>query len=340
MRPALSVGREFMREVVFIRRNQERWHSYEHEAAATPEELAERFVALTDDLAYARTFYPTAPVTQHLNQLASRFHEQLHRRPTPVRRGFGYFWTTELPLPVARHWRPLLTALVLFLLFAGLGALSAAEDDTFVRLILGDGYVNMTLENIRRGRPTDVYGTQAEVPMFLFIAYNNVVVALKTFAFGALAGLGTLYVLFQNAVMVGSFQYFFIAQGVGLRASLAIWLHGTLEISCIVLAAGAGLVLGGSLLFPGSYPRREALRRGAQDGMKLMAGLVPLIVLAAFLEGFVTRLAPRHPVAVSLPVITLSLLLVVGYFVAYPWWLHRRARRSGYQLPDADAQAP
>ncbi|GAB3837899.1 stage II sporulation protein M [Hymenobacter jeollabukensis] len=329
-----------MREVVFIRRNQERWHSYEHQPAATPEELAARFVALTDDLAYARTFYPTAPVTQHLNQLASRFHEQLYRRPTARRRGFGYFWLTELPLLVARHWKPLLTSLVLFLLFAGLGALSAAEDDAFVRLVLGDGYVNMTLENIRRGRPTDVYGTAPEVEMFLFIAYNNVRVALATFALGATAGLGTLYLLFRNAVMVGSFQYFFIAQGVGLRASLAIWLHGTIEISCIVLAAGAGLVLGSSLLFPGSYPRGEALRRGAQDAMKLMAGLVPLIVLAAFLEGFVTRLAPRHPVGISAPVIVLSLVLIVGYFVVYPWLLHHRARRTGFVLPDADAEAP
>ncbi|GAB2966313.1 stage II sporulation protein M [Hymenobacter coalescens] len=329
-----------MREVVFIRRNHERWHSYEHEPAATPEEVAERFVALTDDLAYARTFYPTAPVTQHLNQLAGRLHEQLYRRPLARKQRFGHFWLTELPLLVARHWKPLLASLVAFLLFAGLGALSAAEDDTFVRLILGDGYVNMTLENIRRGRPTDVYGTAPEVQMFLFIAYNNVRVALTTFALGALAGLGTVYVLFKNAVMVGSFQYFFIEQGVGLRAALAIWLHGTIEISCIVLAAGAGLVLGGGLLFPGSYPRGEALRRSAQDGMKLMAGLVPLIVLAAFLEGFVTRLAPRHPLSVSVPVIALSLVLIVGYFVVYPWWLHRRAARGGYVLPDADAEAP
>lgn len=329
-----------MREVVFIRRNQERWHSYEHQPAATPEELAARFVALTDDLAYARTFYPNSPVTQHLNQLASRFHEQLHRRPVPKRRGFGYFWLTELPLLVARHWKALATSLGLFLLFAGLGALSAAEDDTFVRLILSDGYVNMTLENIRRGRPTDVYGTAPEVEMFLFIAYNNVRVALTTFALGATAGLGTLYLLFRNAVMVGSFQYFFIQQGVGLQASLAIWLHGTIEISCIVLAAGAGLVLGSALLFPGSYPRGEALRRSAQDAMKLMAGLVPLIVLAAFLEGFVTRLAPRHPIGISVPVIGLSLVLIVGYFVVYPWWLHRRARHTGFELPHADAEAP
>jgi uncharacterized membrane protein SpoIIM required for sporulation len=329
-----------MREVVFIRRNQERWHSYEHEPAATPEEVAERFVALTDDLAYARTFYPDAPVTQHLNQLASRFHEQLYRRPMRPPGRFGHFWLTELPLLVARHWKPLLTSLVLFLLLAGLGALSAAEDDTFVRLILGDGYVNMTLDNIRRGRPTDVYGTSSEVQMFLGIAFNNVAVALKTFVFGAFATLGTLYMLFHNSVMVGTFQYLFISQGVGLRAALAIWVHGTIEISTLVLAAGAGLVLGGGILFPGSYPRAEALRRGAQDGMKLMAGLVPLIVLAAFLEGFATRWAQRHPLSVGLPIILVSVLLIVGYFVVYPWWVHRRTQRAGYALPDADAEAP
>ncbi|KUG06844.1 stage II sporulation protein M [Solirubrum puertoriconensis] len=329
-----------MREAVFIRRNQERWHSYEHTPAATPEELAERFVALTDDLAYARTFYPSAPVTEHLNQLAARFHEQLYRRRAARRQPLGRFWRLEFPLLMVRYWRPMLLAFVLFLLFAGLGALSAAEDDTFVRLILGDGYVNSTLENIRRGRPTDVYGTAPEVSMFLYIAFNNVRVALLTFALGVVGGLGTLFLLFRNAVMVGSFQYFFFAQGVGLKSAMAIWVHGTIEISCIILAAGAGLVLGNSLLFPGSYPRGEALRRGARDGMRLMAGLVPLIVVAAFLEGFVTRLAPRHPLAVSLPTIGLSLVLVVGYFVVYPWWVYRRTTRLGLALTETDEEAP
>ncbi|RTQ50045.1 stage II sporulation protein M [Hymenobacter gummosus] len=329
-----------MREAVFIRRNQERWHSYEHEPAATPDEVAERFVALTDDLAYARTFYPDSPVTQHLNQLASRFHEQLYRRPMAQKKRLGYFWLTELPLLMARHWKPMLTALVLFGLFTGLGVLSTAEDDTFVRLILGDGYVNMTLENIKRGRPTDVYGNSSELQMFLYIALNNVRVALATFALGTVGGAGTLYMLFRNSVMLGAFQYMFVEQGVGIRSALAIWVHGTIEISTLVLASGAGLVLGNGLLFPGSYPRAEALRRAAQDGMKLMAGLIPLIILAAFLEGFVTRWAQRHPLSVGLPCILLSAALIVGYFVVYPWWLHRRAARQGYALPDADAEAP
>ncbi|WP_400193896.1 stage II sporulation protein M [Hymenobacter sp. B81] len=331
-----------MREAVFIRRNQERWRCYEQEPAASPEELAERFVALTDDLAYARTFYPTAPITQRLNALAAGFHQQLYKRPAAARRPLGYFWLTELPLLVAHYRRTLLVALGLFLLFTGLGALSAAEDATFVRLVLGDGYVNQTLENIRQRRPMDIYGSSPETLMFLGIAFNNVRVTLIIFAAGLLAGGGTVYLLFRNAVMVGSFQYFFHEQGQLLPSVLSIWLHGTIEISCLVLASGAGLVLGNSLLFPGAYPRGESFRRGARDGMRLMAGLIPLVVLAAFLEGFVTRHAPAHPWTVGAPVIALSALFIVGYFVLYPWYVHRRATRLGLGLglADPDAEAP
>ncbi|OON69744.1 stage II sporulation protein M [Hymenobacter sp. CRA2] len=329
-----------MREAVFIRRNQERWHQYQHVPATTPEELAERFVALTDDLAYARTFYPRAPITEHLNGLAANFHQQLYRRRAQARQGLGYFWLTELPLLLARHRRTMLVALGLFLLFTGLGWLSAAEDDMFVRLVLGDDYVNMTLENIRRGRPMDVYGSMPESVSFLLIAFNNVKVALAALALGILGTVGTLFVLFQNGMMLGSFQYFFFQQGHGVASLLSIWVHGTIEISCIVLAAGAGMVLGNSWLFPGSFPRGESLRRGARDAVRLAVGLVPLIVLAAFIEGFFTRLAPAHPYAVSLPIIGLSLVLVIGYFVVYPWWLHRRVARAELVLPDTDDEAP
>lgn len=314
-----------MREAVFLARNRARWLVYQQEPAASPDELAARFVALTDDLAYARTFYPDSPITRDLNDLAGRFHQRLYRTKRERSDRFWRFWRTELPLVVARNHRTLAFALGFFVFSALLGALSAALDDTFVRLILGDSYVNMTLQNIKRGDPMAVYKGSAEAPMFLQITLNNVTVALRAFAAGALAGVGTALVLFYNGVMLGAFQYFFYQHGVLVPSLLTIWIHGTLEISAIVLAGGAGFVLGRGLLLPGTYPRGVSFRAGAREGMKLALGIVPVLVVAGFLEGFVTR-HTEMPVFASLLIIGASLAFIIWYFVLYP---RRVASRVG-----------
>jgi len=232
-------------------------------------------------------------------------------------------------------------------LFAAIGALSAAFDDTYVRLILGDGYVNMTLDNIARGDPMAVYKDDDAAGMFAYIAQNNILVAF--FCFVGLLSLpgipfpipafsfGTAMMLVQNAVMLGAFQYFFFEHGVFWESVRTIWIHGTLEISAIIVAGGAGLAMGNALLFPGTYPRLTALRRGGMRGMKIVVGLVPVFITAALLEGFVTRYTDM-PLALSLFIILGSLAWVLFYFVALPWKAGRRLRREAAPAAPLTAQ--
>ena len=324
-----------MREALFLRQNQARWRHYEAQPTAAPDELAARFVALTDDLAYAQTFYPASPTTAYLNTLTGQLHQRLYKNKKEGRGRIRQFWVTELPLVVARNRRPLLLAALVFGLFALVGALSAAYDDSFVRVVLGDAYVNRTLENIRRGDPMAIYKSEDETPMFLFITFNNVRVALLTYATGVTAGWGTLFMLFRNGVMLGSFQYFFYAQGALKASLLSIWIHGTLEISAIVLAGGAGFVLARGLLFPGTFSRAEAFRHAAREGLKLAIGLVPIFVVAGFLEGFVTR-HTEMPVAASLLIIGASAAFMGWYFGLYPYQVQRRlAAEMGGAAPNS-----
>ncbi|GAB3306782.1 stage II sporulation protein M [Hymenobacter tenuis] len=313
-----------MRETVFLRLNQARWQQYETAPAHGPDELARRYIELTDDLSYARTFYPDSATTAYLNTLTSKLHQALYKNKKQETGRFVAFWRQELPLLVVRHHRVLLGALVFFLLSTFIGALSASRDDSFVRVVLSDDYVNQTLANIEKGDPMAVYKGADETLMFLAITLNNVKVSLYAFAGGITGGLLTLIMLFKNGVMLGSFQYFFYQKGVLLPSVLTIWIHGTLEISAIVLAGGAGAVMAQSILFPGTYSRRDSLRRGARDGMKLVLGLVPIFIVAGFLEGFVTR-HTEMPLLASLAIIGTSGAFILGYFVAYPWWLHRQS---------------
>lgn len=318
-----------MREAAFIQRNQAKWQRLEQVVQGmdklSGDEASDLYIQLNDDLSYARTFYPKSKVPEYLNGLAVKLHQHIYRNQRTPRGRFIRFWKEEVPQAVASARTNLLVSFIIFAVAMGIGAISARHDPTFVRLIMGDAYVDMTLENIRKGEPMAVYGGQDGTVMFLGITINNVRVALLCFAAGLFASLGTGLMLMYNGVMVGAFQYFFHEQGVLRESLLSIWVHGTLEISAIIIAGAAGLTLGNGFLFPGTYTRGESFRKGARTGLKVVMGLVPVFILAGFLESFVTRHALSLPSWVALLIIGVSLAWVLYYFILLPYHAIRRA---------------
>lgn len=316
-----------MREGLFIKKNIEKWRKYQYESSTDPDEMAHEFTELVNDLGYARTFYPQSKVTQYLNGLASKIYLGIYRNKKEEGSRLITFWTTELPLVVRKYHRELLYSLLIFTTFALMAAFSTAQDQTFVRGILGDAYVEMTEENIAKGDPFGVYKNNDRLTMFLTIALNNIKVSFMVFIGGILASLGTIWLLFNNGMMLGAFQTFFFLKDLGWQSILVVWIHGTLEISAIIIAGGAGFVLGNSILFPKTYKRIHSVKRGARDGMKLMIGLIPVFIAAAFLEGFITRYSTM-PRGISISILILSLLFIVWYFVLYPILLKKRLDKA------------
>ena len=211
----------------------------------------------------------------------------------------------------------MLFAFLIFTSFALLAAFSSSNDETFVRGILGDEYVEYTEENIAKGDPFGIYKNDDRFDMFMRIAMNNIRVSFLVFVAGLAFSLGTVWLLFKNGVMVGAFQYMFFAKGLGWQSVLVIWVHGTLEISAIIIAGAAGLMVGNSILFPGTYGRMHSLKRGVKDGLKVMMGLIPVFITAAFLEGYITRYSTM-PKAISITILVTSLVFIIWYFVIYP----------------------
>ena len=287
--------------------------------------MAGQFTELVNDLGYSKTFYPHSKVTQYLNGLASRIYLGIYRNKKEEASRITRFWKTELPLVVRKYHREISYSFLIFILFGLLAAFSAAHDETFVRGVMGDRYIDMTEDNIARGDPFGVYKSEEPLNMFTWIAVHNIKIAFTVFVAGLFFSIGSVWQLFQNGVMLGAFQYYFFAKGLGWQSILVIWIHGTLEISSIIIAGGAGLVLGNSLLFPGTHKRLHSLRRGAKDGLKLMIGLVPVFVVAAFLEGFVTRYS-KMPVWLSGSILLASLSFIIWYFIIYPIRLEKKIR--------------
>ena len=316
-----------MREAAFVKRNKDKWAVFENALSnktdIAPDVLSDLYIEITDHLSYAKTFYTGSNTEFYLNGLASQAHRQIYKTKRESKNRIISFWKTEFPTMFYQHRRELLIAFLVFAFFTAVGAFSAANEGDFVRSILGDGYVNMTLENIENDDPMAVYKQMGEVNMFLGITINNITVALYAFAFGILLGIGTLYIMLRNGIMLGSFQYFFFDKGLGWESVRTIWIHGTIEISVIIIAGCAGLVLANGMLFPGTYTRLESFRRGVVNGLKIMLSTVPFFIIAGFLEGFVTR-HTEMPDWLAIFIIAGSLALIVFYYIIYPYQLNKK----------------
>ncbi len=317
-----------MTEVKFIQSNLEKWNGMEqicaHAATAAPEELAAAYQELCTDLAFAQTHYPEARITTYLNDLTLALHVQVYRRRVSFWQKAKEFFVHEVPVTFYRCRLYLAASLAIFVIGMLIGIGSQIGDPQFAREILGGWYVDMTLDNIRQGEPMAVYKSSLESDMFLGITLNNLSVSLMTFVGGILTFFGTGAVMMYNAVMVGCFQTFFFQHGIGYESVLAIWLHGTIEISTIILEGAAGIRLGVGWLFPGSLTRMAAFRRSAKEGLKICFGSVPLVTLAAFIEAFFTR-HTEWPDLLRIAVIVLSLALVIFYVVVYPRKVAKKA---------------
>ncbi|GIK62172.1 MAG: stage II sporulation protein M [Ignavibacteriota bacterium] len=311
-----------MREVTFLKKNADKWKEFETFLSSkeniNPDKLAALFIELTDDLSYSRTFFPESKTTQYLNSLTARVHQSIYKSKKERKERFFRFWKYEAPLLFYKHRLKIVISFSIFFISMLMGVVSSAGDSGFVRLIMGDGYVNMTLENIDKGDPMAIYKQMNGVDMFLGITFNNIRVSFIAFVYGILISFGTGWVLMSNGIMLGAFQYFFHIHNLLFESILVIWIHGTLEISAIIIAGAAGLVLGNSILFPGTYSRRQSFIIGSKEGLKIIVSLVPIFITAGFLESFVTRFTGM-PIYLSLTIIISSAIFVIWYFVIYPY---------------------
>ena len=320
-----------MKEFTFIRNNIDKWQRAEiiisDADSQSPDRLAEVYTDLTSDLAFAQTHYPDSRITIYLNKLSSVLHNSIYRNKREKWTRILTFWTQEVPLVMYDARKLLLASFLIFLISMLIGVMSQCFDHDFCRIILGDYYVDMTLDNIAKGKPMAVYDSDGELNMFLGITFNNIRVSFMMFVSGIFTSIATGAYLFQNSVMLGCFETFFAQHGLLYESFLAVFLHGTLEISAIIIAAAGGLAIGNGWLFPGTYSRLVSFRRGAKRGLKIVAGTVPVFILAGFIEGFVTR-HTEVPDALRLAFILLSLAFVICYFVILPQIRHRQRKKD------------
>lgn len=319
-----------MREVAFIKQNKEKWLEIEQvingKIKKNPDELSSLYINLIKDLSFAQTYYPKSKITVFLNNLSSRIFQKIYRTRRLEENRITYFFKTEVPLLVYQYRRFLLYAFLFFALFTIIGFVSAYYDKGFVKVFFGDEYVNKTLENIKNKNAVGVYQEGSNWGSTISITFNNLMVGAKLYIYGIFGGIGTLYVLLQNSIMLGAFQYFFHEHGALNDSLRGIWLHGVFEIFAMAIEAMAGLILGASILFPKSYSRLNSFKFGFQDSFKIFLSTVPFTIVAGIIEGFVTRYALQMPIVLNLLIIFGALSIIIYYYLIYPFVLAKKLK--------------
>lgn len=327
-----------MKETQFIRQNKDKWTEFENiidDSAKDPDKLHDVFIQITDDLSYARTFYPTRSVRAYLNGVAQVIFTDLYKQKKSPLSKIRYFFTDDLPQVVYQSRWSFFWALVFFVLSFAIGYFSSVKDPDFVRTILGDSYVNMTAENIKSGDPMKVYKESGRFDMTFGIMVNNMWVTLMYFILGIFAGIGSVAFMMYNGIMLGAFLQYFAQNNLLQEANLTVWMHGTFEISAIVIGTAAGITMGRGLLFPGTYSRLQAFQMSARRAIKIMVGVMVMLFFAALIEGNLTRHTELGDVFRGV-FIALNLGVILFYFGWYPFY----KAKKGFRKPVKEAQLP
>jgi uncharacterized membrane protein SpoIIM required for sporulation len=286
-----------MRREPFVAARQERWKALETVLAdlerrgPAPErvrELPALYRRVCQDLALARHRMYGRELVQHLNRLALLGRERLYRRPASLPRLARDFVASDFPRLVRANGRLFLLSSLLFYGPFALMMLAAAFQPDWIDAILApeqqtqfEEMYDPANERIGRGRESE-----SDFQMFGFYIWNNVGIAFRTFAWGVLAGVGTVLVLLFNGLFIGA--VFAHLTRIGFHSTLFPFAigHGSFELTAIVLSGVAGLRLGGCVLAPGRHTRTHALRVAGPDCGRLILGAGGMLLVAAFVEGF------------------------------------------------------
>jgi uncharacterized membrane protein SpoIIM required for sporulation len=312
-----------MREVAFIKQNKEKWLDFElsfsNKEKKSPDDVANLHIKIMNDLVYAQTYYPKSKVTTYLNKLAKTSFDKVYDAKRRDKNAFLYFFLDKVPLLSYQYKKYFYISFIFFFICFFIGLLSTFNDESFARQILGNSYVDQTLENIESGDAMAIYKSGSNWGTFIGIYDNNQRVGLNMFLSGLFLGIGTGFYIVYNAIMVAVFQAFFYQNNSLFDSLKGIWIHGTYEIFGIIIEAAAGYIIGASILFPGTLKRFESFKVGIRDAFYIFISTIPFTLIAAFLEGYVTRYSNVMPTIFCFAIILFSLLTISYYYLVLPF---------------------
>jgi uncharacterized membrane protein SpoIIM required for sporulation len=277
-------------------------------------ELGRIYRRTASDLAIARAESRDPRLINYLNSLVIRAHGRIYQAEAQGGSRIRSFFTREFPQTFRRTWRFTAVAFGVFVIFGVIGFLGTRYDPEFSELVGVPARFREMFIETRTHWWEDL--NQANQVGASSIFTHNIQVTIYTFAFGALFGVGTLFYLAYNGAVIASVLSLTYRAGFGNDLVTFMVGHGVIELSCIFMAGGAGLLIGTAMLMPGDLSRADALKSRGKDAVRLMMGVAVLLVIAGIIEGFISPApipaAIKYSVAAVTGIALYSYLLLAG----------------------------
>jgi uncharacterized membrane protein SpoIIM required for sporulation len=277
-------------------------------------ELGRIYRRTASDLAIARAESRDPRLINYLNSLVIRAHGRIYRADAQGGQRIRNFYAREFPRTFRRTWRYTLLAFLVFMLFSVVGFVGSYNDPDFSELMgVSPAFRELVIETKTHWWEDLNSANQVGASSILT---HNIQVTIYTFAFGALFGVGTLLYLAFNGANIASVLALTYREGFGNDLVTFMVAHGVIELSCIFMAGGAGLLIGSAMIMPGDLSRGEAIKKNGKEAVRLMMGVATLLIIAGLIEGFISP-APIDPrIKFSIAALTgiglYSYLLLVG----------------------------
>ncbi|HEU4795645.1 MAG TPA: stage II sporulation protein M [Pyrinomonadaceae bacterium] len=278
-------------------------------------ELGRIYRRTASDLAIARAESRDPRLVNYLNSLVIRAHGRIYRADAQGGKKIRRYFTHELPQTFRRTWRYTFASFFVFMLFAALSFVGTKYDPEFSELVGVDpAFRELFIETKTHWWDSLNKSNQEGASM---IMTNNIQVTIYTFAFGAIFCLGTLFYLAINGANIASVLALTYKAGFGNDLVTFMVAHGVIELSCIFIAGGAGLLIGSAMIMPGNLTRADALRTRGMEAVRLMLGVALLLVVAGIIEGFVSPAHIDPRIKYSIAAITGLALYSYLFFVGH-----------------------
>jgi uncharacterized membrane protein SpoIIM required for sporulation len=278
-------------------------------------ELGRIYRRTSSDLAVARAESRDPRLVNYLNSLVIRAHGRIYRAAASEGRNrLRRFFARDFPATFRRRWRFTALAFATYMFFAVFSFVATFRDPEFSEFT---GVPPHFRQEILENKPHWwEEANEANQIAATFIATHNIRVTFAAFAYGAALGVGTLYYMALNGVAHASVLALTYRAGYGHELATFMAGHGVVELSCIFIAGGAGILFGTAVLFPGDLSRLDNLRLRGREAIQLVAGCVPLLAIAGAIEGFISPApipaAMKYTVAALTGVALYSYLLLAG----------------------------
>jgi uncharacterized membrane protein SpoIIM required for sporulation len=274
-------------------------------------ELGRIYRRTASDLAIARAESRDPRLVNYLNSLVIRAHGRIYQANPEGTSRIKQFFTHDFPQTFRRTWRYTAVSFFVFALFSVIGFMGTKYDPEFSELMgVPPAFRELYIENKVHWWEDLNEANQVGASK---IMTNNVQVTIYTFALGALFGVGTLLSLAFNGAVNAAVLALTYRAGYGNDLLTFMCGHGVIELSCIFIAGGAGLLIGSAMLMPGDLSRADALKSRGKDAIRLMVGVAVLLVIAGIIEGFISP-APINP-AVKYSIAALTGLALYSYLL-------------------------